>query len=236
MEVLAVVTDTSLERAFGFGIAACAAMVPFHLVLKNHRHRILLLVISFVGIFIAMAGKATGSAVCFVLGSTILFAAVVAAIVILATEPVSTKAFRERIPDLIRARWKGLAFLVGMAVLVLVGVAIGLAVGDSGGSAPPPTVVGGRYHVSGTCANGACTVNECAHRAACGTSNEGRLREGAGLDIVCQAKGEIAEAPNGRRSPIWDRLSNSLYVSDLFVSGTKVGRFTVGLPRCTGEG
>jgi hypothetical protein len=238
MEVLGAVTNTPLEGAVGFGIAACSALVPFHLILKNHRHRILLLALSFIGIIVAMVGIALASTVCFVLGSAILFFAVVAAIVILATEPIATKGFRGRLPVALRGRRKGIVFLVGMALVVLgAGVAIGLLVSDSGNSAgagPPPTVVEGKYHVSGTCANGSCTVNECEHRAACGVENEGRLREGTTLDIVCQAAGRMAEAPNGRKSPVWDRLSDGLYVSDLFVSGTKVGKFTPSLPRCTG--
>jgi hypothetical protein len=184
-----------------------------------------------------MVGMAVGSTACFVVGLAILFVAVIAALFILATEPLETKALRDRLPHALRVRRKGIAFLAGMAVLVLVGIGIGLLVGGSGDSSEaktPPTVVEGKYHVSGTCANGSCTVNECARRAACGVANEGRLREGATLDIVCQAKGKAAQAPNGRESEIWDRLANSLYVSDLFVSGTAVGKFTSALPRCTG--
>lgn len=238
MEVLGAVTNTPLDAAVSFGIGACGALVPVHLILKNHRHRILLLSVSISGIIVAMVGIAISSTVCFVLGSAILFFAVVAAIVILATEPFATKGLRGRLPAALRGRRKGIAALTGVAVLVLAaGIGIGLLVSDSGGSADaksPPTVVEGKYHVSGTCANGSCTLNECAHRAACGSENEGRLREGAPLDIVCQAGGKMVKAPNGRRSQVWDRLSNSLYVSDLFVSGTKVGTFAPGLPRCTG--
>ena len=238
MEVLGAVTNTPLDAAVSFGIGACGALVPVHLILKSHRHRILLLAVSMVGIIVAMVGIAISSTLCFVLGSAVLFFAVVAAIVILATEPISTKGLRGRLPDAIRGRRKGIAALAGVAVLVLAaGVGIGLLVSDSAGSADaesPPTVVDGKYHVSGTCANGSCTLNECVHRAACGSDNNGRLREGSALDIVCQVSGKMAEAPNGRKSPVWDRLSNSLYVSDLFVAGTKVGKFAPGLPRCTG--
>lgn len=236
MEILGTVTNTPLEGAVLFGFAAFGAMVPFHLVLKEHRHRILLLFVSFLGITVAMVGMAVGSTACFVAGLAILFVAVIAALFILATEPLETKALRDRLPHALRVRRKGIAFLAGMAVLVLVGIGIGLLVGGSGDSSEakaPPTVVEGKYHVSGTCANGSCTVNECARRAACGVANEGRLREGATLDIVCQAKGKATQAPNGRESEIWDRLANSLYVSDLFVSGTAVGKFTSALPRCT---
>jgi hypothetical protein len=239
VEVLGAVTNTQLQGAVGFGIAACSALVPFHLILKNHRHRLLLLAVSFVGIIVAMVGIAIESTVCFVLGSAIFFFTVIAAIVILATEPIPKKSLAgRRLADAIRGQRKGIAFLVGMAVVVLcAGVGIGLLVSDSGSSADakaPPTAVAGKYHVSGTCANGSCTLNECVHRAACGSENEGRLREGAPLDIVCQAGGKVVEAPNGRKSRVWDRLSDSLYVSDLFVSGTRVGRFAPGLPRCTG--
>lgn len=237
MEILGTVTNTPLEGAVVFGFAAFGAMVPFHLVLKEHRHRILLLFVSFIGITAAMVGMAVGSTACFVAGLAILFFAVIAALFILATEPLETKVLRNRLPHALRVRRKGFAFLVGMAVLVLVGIGIGLLVGDAGDSSEattPPTVVEGKYHVSGTCANGSCTVNECARRSACGAANEGRLREGATIDIVCQAKGRATQAPNGRESAIWDRLANSLYVSDLFVSGTAVGKFTSALPRCTG--
>lgn len=234
MEILGTVTNTPLEGAVVFGFAAFGAMVPFHLVLKEHRHRILLLFVSFFGITVAMIGMAVGSTACFVAGLAILFVAVIAALFILATEPLETKALRDRFPHALRVRWKGIAFLAGMAVLVLVGIGIGLLVDDSGEAKAPPIVVEGKYHVSGTCANGSCTVNECARRAACGVANEGRLREGTTLDIACQAKGRATQAPNGRESEIWDRLANGLYVSDLFVSGTSVGKFTSALPRCTG--
>jgi hypothetical protein len=241
MEVLGAVTNTQLQGAVGFGIAACSALVPFHLILKNHRHRILLLAFSFVGIIVAMVGIALESTVCFVLGSAIFFFTVIAAIVILATEPMPKKTLRgSRLSEVIRGRRKGIVALAGLALVILgAGVAIGLLVGNSSDSAqatPPPIVVEGKYHVSGTCANGSCTLNECEHRAACGSENQGRLREGTTLDIVCQAGGKLVEAPNGRKSRIWDRLSDSLYVSDLFVSGTKVGRFAPELPRCTGGG
>lgn len=234
MEIMGVVTNTPLEVAASFGVAAFGALAPFQLFLKHHRHRVLLITTCFVGIIIAMVGIAVGSTLCLVAGLAIIFIAMVTGLVILATEPIPPGAIRERVPDVLKRRRKGLIYMVGMALLVAAGAALGLLAGGSAGSSPSSTVIDGKYHVSGTCANGSCTLNECEDRAPCGTQNKGRLREGTALDIVCQAEGEAAEAPNGRKSDIWDRLSSGLYVSDLFVSGTKVDVFTSSLPHCTG--
>jgi hypothetical protein len=125
------------------------------------------------------------------------------------------------------------AFVAGLALLVGSGVLAGLLLGSQGSAKQPRVFVSGEYRVGGTCVNGACTVNECTSPDQCGLRNHGRLPEGAPLDIVCQTAGEVVTAPNGRSSTIWDRLSSGLYVSDLFVEGTRTDRFAHGLPRCS---
>ena len=204
MEILGTVTNTPLEGAVVFGFGAFGAMVPFHLVLKEHRHRILLLFVSFFGITVAMVGMAVGSTAPFVAGLAILFVAVIAALFILATEPLETKALRDRLPHALRVRRKGIAFLAGMAVLVLVGIGIGVLVGGSGDSSEaktPPTVVEGKYHVSGTCANGSCTVNECARRAACGVRTRGACAKAPPSTSSARRR---ARGPGPQRSRVGD--------------------------------
>jgi hypothetical protein len=122
----------------------------------------------------------------------------------------------------------------GLVLVAALGTVLGAAFfGDGTTVKTVSAATSGRYRVSGTCANGSCYVNECATPAVCGSDNEGELKEETAIDIVCQTKGERAKAPNGRHSDVWDRLSTALYVSDLYVSGTRSGRFA-NLPRCSG--
>jgi hypothetical protein len=126
------------------------------------------------------------------------------------------------------------AFGGGLVLMVGAGVAIGvLLVAGGGRSQPSPFLLSSPYRVSGTCINGACTVNECTTPAPCGLENHGRLHEGKPLDIVCQTGGEVATSPDGHHSRIWDRLPSGLYISDLFVEDTAVNKFTRSLPRCS---
>lgn len=135
---------------------------------------------------------------------------------------------------LVPERASSLAVAAGVFLLVCGGIAVGALLGRSGGGDRSASIrVPSRYRVSGTCANGACTVNECTTAAPCGLENEGRLREGSPVDIVCQTEGEVATAPNGQKSQIWDRLPSGLYISDLFVSGTKTNRYTRRLHLCS---
>ncbi|MGN6588062.1 MAG: hypothetical protein ACTHKT_11450 [Solirubrobacterales bacterium] len=134
------------------------------------------------------------------------------------------------------ARWgPGATFTFAAGLLLLLGAGVGFGVLLAGGGRDEGTAtvaISSPYRVSGTCVNGACTVNECKTAAPCGQENEGELREGTPLDIACQTKGEPATAPNGRKSRIWDRLVSGLYVSDLFVEGTATGHFTSSLLQC----
>jgi hypothetical protein len=129
--------------------------------------------------------------------------------------------------------WTALRFTVGLTLLVTAGVVVGILLG---GTSSPPSVTAGPsspYRIGGTCANGACTVNECEKPESCGLEFKGRLREGVGVDIVCQLSGGVVKAPDGHHhSDIWDRLASGLYISDLFVEGTETNRFTPRLPTC----
>ena len=126
-----------------------------------------------------------------------------------------------------------LTFAAGLLLLVGAGVAFGVLLTREGGKEPADAVaISSPYRVSGTCVNGACTVNECTTTVPCGKENKGELHEGTPLDIVCQTRGGIARAPNGRKSQIWDRLESGLYISDLFVEGTARSRFASHLVRC----
>lgn len=57
----------------------------------------------------------------------------------------------------------------------------------------------------------------------------GELAAGAPIDIACQTTGEEI---NG--SPIWDRLTDSSFVSDWFTTTPVVGDYSPGIPRCDG--
>ena len=132
-------------------------------------------------------------------------------------------------------RPKSLLVGFGLVLVAALGTTVGAAVFGDGTTVTTVTAAAsGRYRVSGTCANGSCYVNECETPAICGSDNEGELKEETAVDIVCQTKGEMTEAPNSRHSDVWDRLSSHVYVSDLFVSGTRNGAFAPHLPRCAG--
>jgi hypothetical protein len=166
----------------------------------------------------------------------IYFALVVAFVghsIFVRTRPTRRKSPAMQAPKRPRWRWTRLRLAFGLLALIVAGVVVGVLLGSA---KEPRTVTStaptGRYRVSGTCLNGACTVNECAEPAPCGLDFRDRIHEGQAIDIVCQTPGDVASAPDGQESRIWDRLSSNLYVSDLFVEGTATGRFTRSVPRC----
>jgi hypothetical protein len=122
---------------------------------------------------------------------------------------------------------------LGLALAVTAGAALGAMVLGRSTTTTISVSPSGRYRIAGTCVNGSCYVNECEKPATCGSENKGTLEEDTAVDIVCQAKGERAKAPNDKHSIVWDRLSTHFYVSDLFVAGTRSGHFAPELPRCS---
>ena len=90
------------------------------------------------------------------------------------------------------------------------------------------------YHVEGTDTNGSGFVNVCGSPAPCaGKDPIGRLNEGDPVPVDCQLKGRRVESLSGRSSYIWDRLVPEGFVSDLYVSTPRVGRFSSSIPRCS---
>lgn len=212
--------------------AVIGILLPPQISLKDEPRR-RLLIASLIGVALNIVGVILDSGFCLYAAWVLLALIFVLTTVALAAEgSMSPRNLLHRVPNVLRAKRSALVFALGLALLVGAGVAIGLLARGSGDTNSTSIVVSGKYRVSGTCANGACTVNECAHRAPCGLENEGRIREYKPIDIVCQALGKVAEAPNGQKSQIWDRLSSGLYISDLFVEGTKTGRFTPALRHC----
>lgn len=130
--------------------------------------------------------------------------------------------------------WRTVALAAGVGVSLLAGLALGIVIVDNGGSISVTTIAVAKhaYRVDGTCADGSCVLNECSEPAPCGLKNVGRLQEGELVDIICQLRGQEAEAPNGVVSYIWDRLASGAYVSDLFVSTPRTNRFSRQIPRC----
>jgi hypothetical protein len=107
--------------------------------------------------------------------------------------------------------------VIGALLVVLVAVAaylVAVAADRSTTSYP--------YHVYGTCAAGACGLNERKEPSA-KAEPLGQLRDGDRVQITCQANGERVRAPNGLESKIWDRLENGAYVSDIAVDTPPVG-------------
>lgn len=166
------------------------------------------------------------------------FALVIVAILF----PVFAKGIRDKQwhwPEAVirlQERPKFLLLGLGLTLIVAGSATLGaVLLGDRSTTTTISFSPSGRYRIAGTCVNGSCYVNECATPSTCGSDNEGELKEGTPVDIVCQTHGGLAKAPDGHPSKVWDRLSTNLYVSDLFVSGTKNGHFASQLTRCSGS-
>lgn len=130
--------------------------------------------------------------------------------------------------------WRKIAFTVGLGVALLAGLVLGIVIVDNGGSISVTTIAVAKhaYRVDGTCADGSCVLNECSEPAPCGLKNVGRLQEGELVDIVCQLRGRLTEAPNSVVSHVWNRLASGAYVSDLFVNTPRTNGFSPQIPRC----
>jgi MFS family permease len=86
------------------------------------------------------------------------------------------------------------------------------------------------YRVYGTCAAGACGLNERSAPTP-HARKLGQLQDGASIGVICQTRGYRLRT-DGHASRIWDQLVNAAYVSDLFVSTPDVGSFSPELKRC----
>lgn len=236
---LALLLSTPAEALATLGacVGVLAALVPTQgeALPRGSGRRSSLMLASAIGIALAALALGVQSKPFFIGVFAYTAGVAIATVIVLAAEQ------RVHEVDLVRrlrggkwARPASVAFGGGLVLMVAAGVAIGvLLVARRGNDKPSPFLLSSPYRVSGTCVNGACTVNECTTPAPCGLENDGRLREGKPLDIVCQTGGKVATSPNGHRSRIWDRLPSGLYVSDLFVEDTAVNKFTRSLPRCS---
>jgi surface antigen len=89
------------------------------------------------------------------------------------------------------------------------------------------------HHIYGTCADGACGVNERSGPGYSSYAIVGHLGEGGEVDIVCQASGELVTPNHGTGSTVWDKLTNGAYVTDVYVDTPGVGgNFSPPIPRC----
>jgi cutinase len=100
------------------------------------------------------------------------------------------------------------------------------AVGD------PPELPARTFSVSGACTGGHCLLDEWSGPGTGAFGLLGRAREGQLVAVVCQTTGETARAADGTESAIWDRLSTGNFVSDLYLTTPRVGRFSPALKRC----
>jgi surface antigen len=97
--------------------------------------------------------------------------------------------------------------------------------------APPPAIY--VHHVYGTCADGACGVNERSGPGYSEYAIVGNIGEGGDVDIVCQTHGELVTPNHGTASTVWDRLTNGAYVTDVYVDTPGVGgNFSPPIPQC----
>ncbi len=101
-------------------------------------------------------------------------------------------------------------------------------------SPPPSSPVFYVYHVMGTCADGACGLNIRSGPGYSGYAVTGVLVEGAEVDIICQALGQmVGPSPTtGNSSAVWDQLTNGGWVSDLYISTPNVGTWSSPIPEC----
>jgi surface antigen len=102
---------------------------------------------------------------------------------------------------------------------------------------PPPSVTPPPafyvHHVYGTCADGACGVNERSGPGYSAYALVGSIGEGGEVDIVCQARGELVTPNHGTASTVWDKLTNGAYVTDVYVDTPGVGgNFSPPIPQC----
>jgi cutinase len=96
----------------------------------------------------------------------------------------------------------------------------------------PPELPARTFSVSGACSGGHCLLDEWSGPGTGAFGLLGRAREGQRVTVVCQTTGETARAADGTESAIWDRLSTGHFVSDLYLTTPRVGRFSPALKRC----
>lgn len=98
---------------------------------------------------------------------------------------------------------------------------------------PPPSLPPTFYvhHVTGTCRDGSCGLRERSGSGYSSYAEMGVLGEGAEVDVVCQALGEMVS--NGyASSAIWDKLTNGYWVTDFYVDTPNVGTWSLPIPQC----
>jgi surface antigen len=95
---------------------------------------------------------------------------------------------------------------------------------------PPQVYI---HHVYGTCADGACGLQERTGAGYSSYPSVGALSEGAELRIVCQTTGQLVTPNHGTASDVWDRLEDGDYVTDVYVDTPGVGGgFSPPIPQC----
>lgn len=101
------------------------------------------------------------------------------------------------------------------------------------GPSPPPTPTFYVHHVYGTCADGACGLNERSGPGYSSYAIVGTVGEGGEVDIVCQTQGELVTPNHGTASTVWDKLTNGAYITDVYVDTPGVGgSFSPPIPQC----
>lgn len=140
------------------------------------------------------------------------------------------KALDLRVRRLSRAQ---VAAAVAAVAFGIAGLAVWALLSSDHSSSIADAIKTGRYEIKGTCGDGSCTINLCERPSACGLDNIGRLPEERRVSIECQRRGGEVTTDDGLHvSYIWDRVAPQVFITDLFVRGTKFNRFSPDLPRC----
>jgi hypothetical protein len=158
---------------------------------------------------------------------------VAALIAVLGTTPPAVLSLMEQAMDvrlvnlpLPQIAW-GVSVALGIATLLLAN-RLGLF---AGGSRPLTSLEKPRiFTVYGTCAAGACGLNERVAPSPL-SRKIGMLQDGTAIGVICQTLGYRMHA-SGNSSRVWDQLANSAFVSDLYVTTPGSGAFSMQLRRC----
>lgn len=88
------------------------------------------------------------------------------------------------------------------------------------------------YFVIGTCQEGECGLPVWSGPGYSGYSLLGNKQDGDEVDVVCQAFGQTLLSAYGGTSRVWDKLTNSGWVSDYFVDTPERGSLSPPIPSC----
>jgi hypothetical protein len=124
-------------------------------------------------------------------------------------------------------------WMTGGAGLLAMAVAVGWTIAPSGelpsALATYPSLP---FYVYGTCVHDKCGLNRRVRPSSDASTRGRRLADGERVIVRCQRYGGLVRAKGGRRSRLWNLLGDNTWVSDLFITTSKRGAESRGVPRC----